>query len=71
MPDDPIFVALNDGRPLTLEVAVAAKTYRLDQINELWREIRILEARIRDHPGPHPALAERDPPVETAERSRH
>jgi len=64
MPDDPIFVALQQGRPLTLEVAAAAKTYRLAQIDELWREIRILEDLILDNPGPHPVLAERDPPIE-------
>lgn len=71
MADDPLFVALEEGRPLTLEVAAAAKTYRLAQIDQLWREVRTLEQLIRDHPGPHPALAERDPPIETPERPHH
>jgi len=71
MPDDPIFVALSQNRPLTLAVAAAAKRYRLSQIDELWAEIRILMQIIEGHPGPQSALAERDPPIEASERTHH
>lgn len=71
MPDDPIFVALRQGRVLSLEVAEAAKRYRLSEIDELWAEVRILEQIIEGHPGLHSALAERDPPIEASERTHH
>ena len=71
MPDDPIFVALRQGVHLTPEIVVAARTYRLAQIDELWAEVRILEALLDQQSGRHPALAERDLPLEAAQRSRH
>jgi len=71
MPDDPIFAALQKGRHLTPEIVQAAQRFRLAQIDELWGEVRILEALLDQQSGLHPALAERDAPIETAERSRH
>jgi len=71
MPDDPIFVALQRGRPLTIEIVEAAKKYRLAQIDELWAEVRILESLLVVQPERHAVLVERDPPIETAECSNY
>jgi hypothetical protein len=64
MPDDPLFIALQRQEPLTLDIVHAAKRYRLAEIDELWAEVRILEALIKNHPGPAAVLTERDPPLE-------
>uniref|UniRef100_A0A6M3LVR7 Uncharacterized protein n=1 Tax=viral metagenome TaxID=1070528 RepID=A0A6M3LVR7_9ZZZZ len=71
MPDDPIFVALQRGQPLTPEIVEAATKYRFAQIDELWAEVRILEKVVIRQADPRSALAERDPPIETAKRSSH
>lgn len=71
MPDDPIFVALQRGRPVTREIVEAAKRYRLSQVDELWAEVRILEALLDRQPDPRSVLVERDPPLEAAERPYH
>lgn len=71
MPDDPIFVALQKGRPLTREIVRAARMYRIAQSNELWAEVRILERLLEEQPNRRSVLVERDPPLETAERTYH
>lgn len=71
MPDDPIFVALQQNLGITLDVVIAAKKYRFAQIDELWEQIRILERLIDAYPGGSSVLAERDPPLETAKRPYH
>lgn len=71
MPDDPIFVALQKGRPLTHEIVRAARSYRIAQSDALWEEVRILERLLEEQPDPRAVLVERDPPLETAERTYH
>ena len=71
MPVDAIILALQNGRPLSAGALTLAKHRRLERIDELWVEIRILERILEDRPYVREALAERDPPIETAKRSSH
>lgn len=68
---DPIILAMHRGRPVSLEVLCRAKDHRLALINELWAEVRILERLLEEQPDVRSALAERDPPIETPQRSHH
>lgn len=68
---DPIILAINRCKPITPTVLFQAKDHRIERINELWAEIRIIERVLEEVEGRHAALAERDPPIETAERTRH
>lgn len=63
---DPIILAIRNSQPLSPEVLLRAKVYRMDRINELWAEIRILERMIADLPDLAAVRAERDAPIETA-----
>jgi len=68
---DPIILAIRSSQQVTSEVLLKAKDHRLALINELWAEIRILERLLDDVEDVRSVLAERDPPIETAEHSRH
>lgn len=71
MPLDPIILATNNRRAVPVEALFWAKDHRINRINELWAEIRILERLLEEQTGDPSALAERDPPIEVAEHSRH
>ena len=68
---DPIILAIRRCLPITSTVLLQAKDHRINRINELWAEIRIVERVLEEVEDRHAALAERDPPIETAEHTRH
>jgi len=71
MPLDPVILAINNRRPVTPEVLCRAKDHRLNRINELWAEVRVIERLLEEVADVRAVLAERDPPIEAAEHSRH
>lgn len=71
MPLDPIVLALQNGRPLSAGALQLAKHRRLERIDELWTEVRILERALEPEAYALAVRAERDPPVEASEHSRH
>jgi len=71
MPDDPLVTALHNHRLLTPFDLEAAIRYREAKIRDLEEEVAALHALHVTYDDILALRAERDPPIETAERSRH
>jgi len=71
MPDDPLIAALHLHQLLTPADLKAAIRYRQAQVDELVSQIGYLALLLKTYNAALDIRAERDPPIETPERTYH